>query len=109
MTHLLADFTFFDRGNESTCLISLLSFEKLLQDTDIPLNHGKRCLPSTCQTVYGIEIDMAVMELRLPDDKLTKAIVSELYHKLSQGHFEKFTFTHWSAWSYHQVGHFSLV
>ena len=73
VTHLLDDFIFFGPCNESTCLTSLLSFEKLSQDIGIPLNHGKRCLPSTCQIVYGIEIDTAVMELRLPEDKLTKA------------------------------------
>ena len=73
VTHLLDDFIFFGPCNESTCLTSLLSFEKLSHDIGIPLNHGKRCLPSTCQIVYGIEIDAAVMELRLPEEKLTKA------------------------------------
>ena len=54
VTHLLDDFIFFGPCNESTCLTSLLSFEKLSHDIGIPLNHGKRCLPSTCQIVYGI-------------------------------------------------------
>ena len=55
-------------------LNSLLSFENLAQDIGIPLNEGKRCPPSTCQIVYGIEIDTTTMQLRLPAEKLTKAI-----------------------------------
>ena len=34
----------------------------------------KRCLPATCQIVYGIEIDTNAMQLRLPQDKLSKAL-----------------------------------
>ena len=40
----------------------------------IPLNETKRCLPATCQIVYGIEIDTNAMQLRLPRDKLSKAL-----------------------------------
>ena len=53
---------------------SLLSFERLAADIGIPLNTGKRCPRSTCQVVYGIEIDTSKMELRLPADKLAKAL-----------------------------------
>ena len=60
-------------ANDSSCLNSLLSFENLAQDIGIPLNEGKRCPPSTCQIVYGIEIDTTTMQLRLPADKLAKA------------------------------------
>ena len=60
--------------DESTCLHSLLSFERLADDIGIPLNTGKRRPPSTCQVVYGIEIDTTTMELRLPADKLAKAL-----------------------------------
>ena len=73
-THFLDDYIFFGPANESTCLHSLLSFERLADDIGIPLNTGKRRPPSTCQVVYGIEIDTTAMELRLPADKLAKAL-----------------------------------
>ena len=74
VTHLLDDYIFFGLANESICLHSLLSFERLADDIGIPLKTGKICPPSTCQVVYGIEIDTTAMELRLPSDKLAKAL-----------------------------------
>ena len=74
VTHLLDDYIFFGPANDSTCLHSLLSFERLADDIGMPLNTGKRCPPSTCQVVYGIEIDTNAMELRLPANKLAKAL-----------------------------------
>ena len=74
VTHLLDDFSFVDSYNEPTCLNSLFSFESLAQEMCIPLNETKRCLRATCQIVYGIEIDTNAMQLRLPQDKLSKAL-----------------------------------
>ena len=74
VTHLLDDYIFFGPANESTCLHSLLSFERLADDIGIPLDTGKICPRSTCQVVYDIEIDTTAMELRLPADKLAKAL-----------------------------------
>ena len=74
ITHYFDDYIFAGSSDDSSCLTSLLSFENLAQDIGIPLNEGKRCPPSTCQIVYGIEIDTTTMQLRLPADKLTKAI-----------------------------------
>ena len=51
---------------------SILTFERLSQDIGIPLNKDKRCLPYTCQIVYGIETDTTTMQPRLPEDKLAK-------------------------------------
>ena len=74
ITHYLDDYIFVGSSDDSSCLNSLLSFENLAQDIGIPLNEGKRCPPSTSQIVYGIEIDTTTMQLRLPAEKLTKAI-----------------------------------
>ena len=74
VTHLLDDFIFVGSYNEPTCLNSLLSFENLAQEMCIPLNKTKRCLPATYQIVYGIEIDTNAMQLRLPQEKLAKAL-----------------------------------
>ena len=63
--HFLDDFIFVN-ANESVCLNYILSFELLSQKLGIPLNHDKSCLPSTCQIVYGIEVDTLKLELRLP-------------------------------------------
>ena len=72
VTHLLDDFIFVSE-NESVCHTYLQSFEQLSLHLGIPLNQEKTCLPSTCQTVYGIEVDTLKLELRLPADKLAKA------------------------------------
>ena len=74
VTHLLDDFIFVGSYNEPTCLNSLLSFDSLAEEMCIPLNETKRCLPATCQIVYGIEIDTNAMQLRLPQEKLAKAL-----------------------------------
>ena len=76
ITHYLVDYIFVGSANDSSCLNSLLSFGNLAQDIGIPLTEGKRCPPSTCQIVYGINIDTTTMQLRLSADKLAKAISS---------------------------------
>ena len=81
VTHFLDDFNFVGPANEPTCLNSLLSFESLSATLGIPLNEGKRCLPSTCQVIYGIEIDTTIMQVRLPTEKLVKAtsLINRIY------------------------------
>ena len=74
VTHLLDDFIFVRSYNEPTFQNSLLSFDCLAQEMYIPLNETKRCLPTTCQIVYGIEIDTNAMQLRLPQDKLSRVL-----------------------------------
>ena len=69
VTHLLDDFIFVS-AHQSVCRNYLLSFEQLSQQLGIPLNQDKRCLPSTCQIVYGIEVDTLKLELRLPVEKI---------------------------------------
>ena len=73
VTHLLDDFIFLGPPGCDTCLNALAAFEALAELLGIPLSVEKRCIPDTCQIVYGIEIDMLQMELRLPADKLAKA------------------------------------
>ena len=73
VAHLLDDYIFVGPPRNSVCMDSLLSFELLSQHLGIPLNNDKRCLPSTCRIVYGIEVDTDKMKLRLPVDKLAKA------------------------------------
>ena len=81
VTHFLDDFIFVRPADEPTCLNYLLSFESLSATLGIPLNEGKRCLPSTCQIIYGIEIDTTTTQVRLPTDKLVKAtsLINRIY------------------------------
>lgn len=45
----------------------------LFKDIGIPIKQSKTVLPYTSLTFLGIELDSAVMEKRLPQDKLRKA------------------------------------
>ena len=83
--------------NEVTCLDSLLAFERLPQDIGILLNKGKRCLPSTSQIVYRIEIDTTTMPLQLPEDKLAKAILLVDRMAKCRSPFAGFVVTHLST------------
>jgi hypothetical protein len=47
-------------------------FLKLASELNIPINVKKTVLPTTSPTVHGIEFDTQLMQIRLPEEKLTK-------------------------------------
>ena len=76
ITHILDDFMFFGSPNSHVCSSSLLSFLTLAEEAGIPIKTPKTCLPSTLTVLYGIEVDSAAMEARLPRDKVEKSVAA---------------------------------
>ena len=74
ITHMLDDFIFVGKRTEFECLRGLKSFLALATYLNIPIKTSKTVYPTTCVTVYGIEIDTLAMQARLPTEKLSKAV-----------------------------------
>ena len=75
VTHVLDDFIFVGPSASHECMRGLKAFLALANYINLPIKHSKTVFPSTCVTVYGIEIDTLSLEARLPHDKLVKAIL----------------------------------
>ena len=75
--HYLDDFFLVGKPNSNECQSALLACFRLCRELGIPLAEDKTAGPSTVLTFFGIELDSSSMELRLPQDKITK-IKSEL-------------------------------
>ena len=73
MSHILDDFIFLSQY-ESECRSYLQKFQTVADFVGIPVKHSKTVQPSTCVTVHGIEVDTNMMQARLPQDKLDKAV-----------------------------------
>ena len=74
VTHILDDFIFVGPKASHICGSSLTMFKKLAEMLNIPLNHNKTVYPTTVAVVHGYEVDTLKMEIRLPSDKVVKAI-----------------------------------
>ena len=53
----------------------LIAFRNLAARLNLPLKQSKFVLPTTCANVCGIEIDTISMEIRLPQEKIDKALM----------------------------------
>lgn len=72
MSHLIDDFFFISSQDSTNCYDSLTQFFSLCGYVGVPIKHEKTVMPTTCITIYGIEIDSNLMLSRLPDDKVFK-------------------------------------
>ena len=72
MSHLLDDFFFVGKAQSNECSVALRTFLCLAESIGLPIKSEKTRLPTTCITIYGIEIDSAKMVARLPQDKIEK-------------------------------------
>ena len=72
MSHLIDDFFFIGPASSEKCLSDVNNFQNLCQRLGVPLKDSKTVLPTTCLTIYGLEVDSIKMEVRLPEDKLYK-------------------------------------
>jgi len=81
MTHILDDFIFFGPPSSAICGTDLNNFLSLASKINIPMNHSKTVLPTTCAELHGIEVDTINMVARLPKDKVDRALtlVSQLH------------------------------
>ena len=65
-------FFFVGKASSEECLTSLNTFLFLADSLGVPIKEEKTEHPTTCVTIYGIEIDSSKMEARLPWDKVDK-------------------------------------
>jgi hypothetical protein len=73
-SHIVDDFIFFGPPGSNLCSISLRKFFILAEDLNIPIKQSKTVLPNSTVELHGIEVDTVRMEMRLPPDKLARAI-----------------------------------
>ena len=72
MSHILDDFLFVGPPDRFNCRADLTNFLFLCTRLNVPIKLGKTVPPTTCLTIYGIEVDTVSMECRLPQDKVKK-------------------------------------
>ena len=72
MSHILDDFLFVGPPDRFNCRADLTNFLFLCARLNVPIKLGKTVPPTTCLTIYGIEVDTVSMECRLPQDKVEK-------------------------------------
>ena len=76
VSHILDDYMFFGPAHDDTCLVALTTFQHVANVVGLPVKTSKTVRPSTNVILHGILVDTTKMEIRLPDDKLGKAITS---------------------------------
>lgn len=83
MSHILDDFLFVGPPFSDRCGHDLQTFLALASRVGIPMKKEKTVLPTTCLTIYGIEVDSHLMLCRLPQDKIEKIslALSETYKR----------------------------
>jgi len=72
LIHYLDDYLTMGPPNSETCQQNIDTFISLCADIDVPLALDKLEGPSTSLSFLGITLDTERMEIRLPDDKLTR-------------------------------------
>ena len=81
ISHLLEDFFFVGKANTNDCFKVLQTSVCLADILGVPIKAEKTQLPSTCITIYGIEIDSKQMVARLPGDKIQRIVSLLLRYK----------------------------
>lgn len=71
ISHILDDFIFFGPPDSPICQESLQKFISLSDHVGIPIKQEKTVKPSQVVTLHGIEVDTSIMQMRLPEDKLS--------------------------------------
>ena len=83
VSHLLDDF-FVGRAGSNECANALNTFLCLADSIGVPIKSEKTEQPTTCLTIYGIEIDSSAMVARLPRDKIDKIASLLLEYKVKR-------------------------
>ena len=80
LVHILDDFMFFGPASSDVCRLSLDAFMEMAAFINLPVKEEKTVFPSTCATLFGIEVDTVAWELRLPMEKLVnlRSLLSEV-------------------------------
>ena len=72
LIHYLDDYLTMGPPNSETCQQNMDTFISLCADLSVPLALDKLEGPSTSLSFLGITLDTERMEIRLPEDKLTR-------------------------------------
>lgn len=72
LSHMIDDFCFVGPPASDACGQALDNFLRICRDIGIPIKKEKTVRPTTCLTIYGIEIDTDEMSARLPQEKVEK-------------------------------------
>ena len=72
--HYVDDFLTIGRPHSDECARNMELMHKICLETGLPLELAKTEGPLSSLTFLGIELDSAKMEIRLPQDKLAKAL-----------------------------------
>ena len=79
ISHILDDFIFVGPPHTDCCNRCLVFFIDLCKRLGIPIKHSKTCPPSTSVVVHGVLFDTVKMEARLPEDKIDKLKLLNLF------------------------------
>jgi len=84
-SHILDDFMFFGHANTPQCNLYLQSFLQLSKSIGLPIKASKTVQPTTLVQLHGLEVCTIKMEVRLPQDKVAKALalIHSIYNKRS--------------------------
>ncbi len=74
MSHILDDFMFFGPAKSNQCSHYLNTFLILSKSLGLPIKEAKTIKPTTVIELHGLTVDTDLMQLRIPADKVTKAI-----------------------------------
>lgn len=74
ITGILDDFIMVGPEQSFECMRGLIAFKTMTKILNVPLKKSKLILPTTCTDIFGIEVDTVKMQLRLPKDKIEKAL-----------------------------------
>lgn len=79
----MSHFFFIGPPSSQKCLSDVNTFDNSCQRLGVPLKQSKTILPTTCLTIYGIEVDSAHMISRLPEDKLVnlRQLLAKTVHR----------------------------
>ncbi len=74
MSHILDDFMFFGPPNSPQCKRNLNTFMILADSLGLPIKKAKTIWPTTNLELHGLTVDTETMQLRIPADKVAKAV-----------------------------------
>lgn len=83
LDHYLDDFFFAGRENTSVCANLMYNFEQLCKELGVPIAEDKTVLPTPVLVFLGLEIDSILMQIRIPQEKLSslRELLLEVYSK----------------------------
>lgn len=73
--HYLDDFIFAGHSDSNQCWTLMNAFQQLCSQLGVPIADEKTEGPTTCLTYLGYELDAALLQIRIPQQKITDLLV----------------------------------